>query len=150
MRLVVYNEANSSPGVLVVFTNTVLADFDRDGIPDVVENDLGLSPSNPADGAQDADADGQSNRAEYVAGTDPTNAASHLKIEQATTPGLATVRVAAVSNRTYTVQFTDNLSSGNWRRLADLIALPTNRVESIRDANWTTNRFYRVVLPAQP
>jgi hypothetical protein len=150
MRLVVYNVANSAPGVLATFTNTVLADFDRDGIPDLVENQLGLSPNNPADAALDSDADGLSNRAEYVAGTDPTNAASYLRIEEAITPGTARVLVAAVSNRTYTVQFTDALNSGAWSRLADVVARGNNRVESFTDPAWTSNRLYRVVTPRQP
>jgi hypothetical protein len=150
MRLVVYNAANNSPGALALFTNTVLADFDRDGIPDVVENELGLSPNNAADAALDADGDGQSNRAEFVAGTEPTNAASFLKIEQAITPGAAVVKVAAVSNRTYTVQFNDHLGPVAWRRLADLVARPSNRIELITDPAWTTNRYYRLVLPVQP
>jgi hypothetical protein len=150
MRLVVYNQANSSPGVLATFTNTVVADFDRDGIPDVVENSLGLSPSNPADAALDADGDLMSNRAEYVAGTDPTNAASYLRIQQAITTGAATVQVAVVSNRTYTVQFTDNLNLGLWQRMADIVARPSNRMESFTDPAWTSNRLYRVVTPRQP
>lgn len=150
MRLVIYNQANNSPGVLTTYTNTVLADFDRDGIPDIVENSLGLSPTDPADGALDADGDGMSNRSEYVAGTDPTNAASYLKIEQGITPGTATVRVAVISNHTYTVQFTGNLNSGAWSRLADIVARPNNRVETIADPTWTSNRLYRVVTPRQP
>jgi hypothetical protein len=150
MRLVVYNQANTAPGVLVTFTNTVLADFDRDGIPDVAENELGLSPTNPSDAALDPDGDGLSNRAEYVAGTDPTNAASYLKIEHAITPGMATVRVAVVSNRTYTVQFTDNLNAGLWQRLADIMGRANNRAESFTDPAWTSNRYYRVVTPRQP
>jgi hypothetical protein len=150
MRLVVYNQANSSPGVLVTFTNTVLADFDRDGIPDVVENELGLSPTNAADAALDGDGDGMSNRAEYTAGTDPTNELSYLEIKQAIAPNLASVNFAAVSNRTYTVQYTDNLNSGLWSRLADIVARANNRVETFIDPTWTTNRFYRVVTPRQP
>jgi hypothetical protein len=148
MRLVVYNDANNSPGVLTVFTNTVLADLDRDGIPDVIENELGLSANNAADAAQDLDGDGLSNGAEYVAGTDPTNRLSYLRIDQG--PGAATVRVAAVSNRTYSVQYTDRLDSGQWTRLADIIARPTNRVETFTDPSGTTNRYYRVALPRQP
>jgi hypothetical protein len=90
------------------------------------------------------------NRDEYTAGTDPANPASYLKIEQGIIPGTAAVRVAAVSNRTYTVQFNDNLNSSAWSRLADIVARPNNRVEVFIDPTWTTNRFYRVVLPAQP
>jgi len=148
MRLIVYNEANNQPGILVAFTNTVLADFDRDGIPDVVENDLGLNTNNAADAALDGDGDGMSNRAEYLAGTDPASNLSYLRIEQG--PGAATVSVAAVSNRTYTVQFTDDFNSGVWSRLADIVARPSNRVESFIDGGWNTNRFYRVVMPARP
>jgi hypothetical protein len=58
--------------------------------------------------------------------------------------------VAAVSNRTYSVQFTDHLASEAWNRLGDILAQPTNRIETITDLNWTTNRFYRLVLPRQP
>jgi len=148
MRLVVYNAANNAPGVLAVFTNTVLADFDGDGIPNVVENDLGMATNNPADAALDADGDGMNNRSEYQAGTDPASNLSYLRIEQG--PGAATVSVAAVSNRTYTVQFSDSLSSGAWSRLGDIVAKPNNRVVSFTDAGWNTNRFYRVALPQQP
>jgi hypothetical protein len=147
MRLVIYNQANTS-GVLSTWTNTVLADFDRDGIPDAVENSLGLSSSNSLDAALDLDGDGMSNRAEYTAGTDPASSLSYLRLDQG--PGAATVSVAAISNRTYTVQFTDRLGSGVWSRLADIVAQPINRVETIADPAWTTNRFYRLVTPRQP
>jgi hypothetical protein len=148
MRLVVYNDANNSPGILIAFTNTIVADLDRDGIPDYIEQDLGLSTNNAVDAGLDLDGDGASNRAEYLAGTDPASNLSYLRIDQG--PGAATVSVAAVSNRTYTIQFTDNLNSGAWSRLADIVARPNNRVESFIDPNWTTNRFYRAVVPRQP
>src|SRR6185295_1994441 len=122
----------------------VLLDSNANGIPDNWESDYFGSPTG-ADRDADSDGDGMSNRAEYLAGTNPTNAASYLKIEQG--PGAATVSVAAVSNRTYTVQFTDGLGTGVWQRLGDIVAAPTNRVESFTDAGWTTNRFYRVATP---
>jgi hypothetical protein len=146
MRLVTYNDASAN-GVLTTWTNTVLADFDRDGIPDVAETAFGLSPTNPLDAAEDADGDGMSNKAEYSAGTDPTNAASYLRIEQG--PGATTVSVAAVSNRTYTVQYSDNLNLGLWSRLTDIFAKTNNHVETFTDSGWNTNRFYRVVTPRQ-
>jgi len=48
------------------------------------------------------------------------------------------------------LQYTDQLSVGGpWTRLANIPARAVGRVEMIRDPNWTTNRFYRVLLPAQ-
>jgi len=148
MRLVVYNDANNQPGILVAFTNTIVADLDLDGIADVFEQSIGLSTNNAADAALDLDSDGMSNLAEYLAGTDPTSDQSYLRIDQG--PGATTVSVAAVSNRTYTVQYTDVVGSGLWRRLGDIVARPNNRVESFTDSSGNTNRFYRVVLPRQP
>jgi hypothetical protein len=91
-----------------------------------------------------------SNRAEYIAGTDPTNSASYLRIEHGIIPNAASVRVTAVANRTYTLQYTDDLNSGLWRKLADLPAQSIDRVESRPDPAWTSNRLYRVVTPWQP
>jgi hypothetical protein len=150
LRLVIFNEANLSPGVLIRFTNTVVADFDRDGIPDVVENSLGLSPTDPADGNGDLDHDGMSNKAEYIAGTDPANPASYLKITSITAGGGATLTFGAVSNKTYTIQYTEGLGGGVWTKLKDVFARSTNRTETVFDPNSTTNRYYRVATPFVP
>jgi hypothetical protein len=42
------------------------------------------------------------------------------------------------------------VAAGVWNRLGDIVARPFNRVEPFIDPDWTTNRFYRVVLPRQP
>jgi hypothetical protein len=60
------------------------------------------------------------------------------------------ISVAAVANKTYSVQYTDQLGSGQWSKLGDIIARPTDRVEQLTDTQSSTTRFYRVVLPAQP
>ncbi|MBK7998625.1 MAG: immunoglobulin domain-containing protein [Verrucomicrobia bacterium] len=149
MRIVVYNDANKAPGATATFNVTVLEDTDRDGIPDSVENALGLDTNNVADAAGDLDLDGMSNRAEYIAGTDPANNQSYLKIEQSVTPGSSSVQFGGISNRTYTVQFTDSLNANTWSSLADLSARSTNFTQQLADPSWTTNRFYRVVTPRQ-
>ena len=149
MRLVVYNDANTAPGATTTFNVTVLEDSDRDGIPNSIELGLGLDPNSAADAAGDLDNDGMSNRAEYIAGTDPNNSLSYLKIETATTPGTAAVQFGAMSNHTYTVQFTDGLGVGTWSRLADVPARATNFTLQIPDPTATTNRFYRVATPRQ-
>jgi hypothetical protein len=150
LRLVIFNEANLSPGVLVRFTNTVVADFDRDGIPDTVENSLGLSPTDPADGNGDLDGDGMSNRAEYIAGTDPADPASYLKITSLTAGGGATLTFGAISNKTYTIQYTERVGSGSWSKLKDVGAARTNRTETVFDPAFTTNRYYRIATPFVP
>jgi hypothetical protein len=147
-RIVISNAASAQ--VFHTFTLTVLADADRDGIPDEWETAAGLSPTDAADAALDRDTDGLSNLAEYRAGTDPTNELSYLKVALTAQPGLATVLFGAVSNKTYTVLFTDALGSGSWLKLADVLARPDNRVEMIPDAAWTSNRVYRVATPRQP
>ncbi len=149
-RLVILNAANSAPGLLSQFTVSALADTDRDGLPDAYEQAVGLNPNEVTDALGDLDHDGVSNRDEYLAGTDPNDPNSYLRLDLTTTPGLATLELAAVSNRTYSVQFNNALAVGPWTRLADIIARPTNHLERVPDPAWTTNRFYRIVTPQQP
>ena len=101
-------------------------------------------------GAFDPDDDGLTNLQEYLAGTDPTNAASGLRLEVPTLSGGVRVRFSAVSNHTYSVLYADQLPAGSWTKLADVPARSTNHVETIPDPSATTNRFYRVVVPMQP
>jgi hypothetical protein len=128
---------------------TVLADTDRDGLPDIWENGRpGFSVNDPSDGERDDDNDGMKNGAEYTAGTDPFNSSSYLKaVLSSTSP--ATIEFNAVSNRTYTVQYSD-VVPGLWQKLGDALARQATRTEVFIDPAGTTNRFYKLVLPAQP
>jgi hypothetical protein len=116
----------------------------------VIEESLGLSTNNPADAALDLDGDGMSNYAEYIAGTDPANKLSYLKIDSITAGGRATLTFGAVSNKTYSVEYTDTLGTSPWLRLTNLIARPADHVETVFDTGFTTNRAYRLVTPQQP
>jgi hypothetical protein len=129
---------------------TVLADFDRDRMADVWEAAYGLSTNTVADASLDADGDTMSNLAEFVAGTDPTNAASYLKLDALVPDAPAQVTFEAVSNRTYTVEYTDTLAVAPWVKLADVAARATNRVETVSDPSPNPRRFYRLVTPAIP
>ena len=93
-----------------------------------------------------------SNLAEFIAGTDPSDPASYLKIEQNTVPGTATLFFGAAAGKTYTIQYTDRLPAlpSEWKRLADFIARTSPSVETVVDPNWSTNRFYRVTTPRAP
>ena len=128
----------------------ILTDTNGNGLPDSWEAAHGFGVGNPAERDADVDDDGLTNWEEYIAGTNPTNAASTLRVEVPSAAGSATVRFHAMSNHTYSVYYTDVLDAGLWAKLADIIARSSNHVESVPDPGWTTNRFYRVVVPMQP
>jgi hypothetical protein len=142
-RLVIFNEANPSPGLLAAFNVIAVADTDGDGIPDAVD----LNPTSNVDRTQDFDGDGVSNYNEYIAGTDQTDAQSYLKVLRLNVGTGAEVVWQALSNKTYTVQYTDDLGTGTWSKLADVVAASNNREVSVSDPNFTTNRFYRLTTP---
>ena len=147
-RVIVRNLAQGANSANAAFTITTLADSDGDGIPDNFETAFGAGSNLDRDA--DADNDGASNWEEYIAGTNPTNELSYLRLDLSTMPGQATLQVTAVSNRTYTVQFSDDVAAGLWRGLGDIVSRTNNRVEMITDPGWTTNRFYRIATPRQP
>jgi hypothetical protein len=126
-----------------------LADSDSDGIPDVWESAYFGGDTAAARDA-DADSDGMSNWQEYVAGTDPTNTLSYLKFDNLTIQSGATLTFGAVSNKTYTIQYTDAPGSGQWSKLADVYARATNHAEVVIDPSSNTSRVYRIATPQQP
>jgi hypothetical protein len=148
-RLVVSNAANPSPSLVARFNVSALTDADQDELPDDWEAQFGLDAANPADRNQDADGDGLTNYEEYIAGTDPTNPASYLRIERIIASGVAQLQLGALSNRSYTVQYIDRLGPGPWTTLLQIPARPIDHVETIIDPIWTSNRFYQLVTPAR-
>ena len=90
------------------------------------------------------------NLQEYIAGTDPTDPLSYLKIESVSVGQGATIRFNAAANCTYTVQFTDALGTGAWQNLANVVARSTNHIELVSDPAYVAERFYRLITPEQP
>ncbi len=128
---------------------SVEIDTDQDGMPDSWELAFGLLPDAPTDADLDADQDGMPNAAEYFAGTDPTDPASRLRIDAvAVTEDGATFSFRARAARTYTVEFTDALGSGDWSKLAEICAWPEDREQTLHDPGFRPNRFYRLITPA--
>jgi hypothetical protein len=129
------------------------ADTDHDGLPDEWELANGIDPTDP-DGVNgplgDPDGDGWNNLREYLAGTNPLDGQSRFKIESLTVAGGVTLTFQAVSNRTYTVQFSSAPDSGTWQKLTDTSPRSTNFTETVTDVAVSTNRFYRLVTPQQP
>jgi hypothetical protein len=130
---------------------TYVTDSDGDGIPDWWEAAYGFDTNSTNEATLDFDNDKMSNRAEYIAGTDPKDPQSYLRVENLNaTPSTATISFLAVSNRTYTIECTDDIDANLWQRYADIGAQATNRVATLVDTNATSARFYRLATPRQP
>jgi hypothetical protein len=147
--VVITNAGFFQPGALsAIAFLTVLADRDGDRAPDVWETENGFNPDDPSDGAGDTDGDDMLNKDEFFAGTDPRDPQSYLSVEFDPAGG-NTLQFMAISNRSYSVQFIDHLSTGTWSNLAHAFSRTTNRLEQIADPSGGTKRFYRLVTPLQ-
>ena len=127
-------------------------DSDSDGIPDNwmiahFGHATGMA-SDKSRATDDADGDGMTNLQEFLAGLDPKNPNSVLRITSVTrSSGNTVVGFPSVSGKIYQLQYRDNLVSGNWAPLVDGI-VGTGATLQITDpsANGLTKRFYRVIL----
>jgi len=120
----------------------VPTDSDGNGLNDDWEiqyfGRLGIDPN------ADPDKDGFTNYQEYLAGTDPLNPNSALRIS-ATTPGVITF--TAQTNKLYAVDYRDELMSGSWAILSNNILGAGSPVQILDPAAPTKQqRFYRVRL----
>ncbi len=145
---VVTNRALPQGVLSAAATLTYLADVDGNGLADAWETShFGRTGVDPG---ADPDSDGTSTRGEALAGTDPTNAASHPRLEAFRVPSGVGLRFEAVSNRTYSVQYRDEPGTGNWTKLEDLPAMGRNRPAEVLDPGTAERRVYRWVTPRQP
>lgn len=128
----------------LILTNT---DSDGDGLDDTWET---FFFSNLArNGTGDADSDGQSDLAEFLAGTDPTNAGSVLVVRRDLTAagGTATIEWSAVPGKRYRVQFKDTISDAAWQDLVgDVTAGAATATKADTAIVGRPERYYRVIL----
>ncbi|HXJ75697.1 MAG TPA: immunoglobulin domain-containing protein, partial [Candidatus Dormibacteraeota bacterium] len=151
--VLVTNVANANGILSAPATLTVLADSDADHLPDIwmmqyFGHTNGLS-GDLSRAADDADADGVNNLAEYVAGTNPLDRRSFLKLELARVGLELQLSFDAMSNKTYTVQAQARLGIGPWEGVFEVPMMPTNRL-----ATFVTpigaGAYYRVITPGVP
>ena len=111
----------------------------------------GLSDSNAADASADPDHDGFTNRQEYLAGTNPHDGNSYLKVGQFNviqnangTTATSTISWVPVAGRLYAVERLFDLTT--WQVVADNIEA-TPPLNSVTDTATppTGKVFYRVV-----
>jgi hypothetical protein len=122
-------------------------DIDSDELPDLWEQQYGLSSSDPGDATLDRDGDGASNRDEYFAGTDPTNPTSRLLLSVVRTDSLLILQFQMGPNRSWILERSTSLQTGGpWSPISegrsDAIGSPIEL-----SAPLETTGFFRVRLP---
>jgi hypothetical protein len=67
-------------------------------------------------------------------------------------PPLLRLRFTTAAGQTYTAQFRNSLTSGNWSKLSDVPAQGASHTAQVTDPilQGATSRFYRLVSPSQP
>jgi hypothetical protein len=112
------------------------ADSNKDGIPDGWMVQFLIHPATAGAGEMDPDLDGVKTFDEWVADTNPTNAASLLKLNLA--PSGDAFSFPASTNRNFTVEFATSLNAPQWIDLTQ----GTNGAATIVPTN--QSGFYRV------
>jgi hypothetical protein len=144
------NTSPLSAGVAVTAIDSV-----GDGIPDAWRaahfGGSGTTTNSQSAAAADPDHDGLSNWQEFLAGTDPNNAANTLRLPKLSISGTnVTVNFPSVQGIVYRVEDRDDLATGFWSILADQV-IGTGGTIQVVDPGIDAalpKRFYRFeVLP---
>jgi len=138
---------NTSP--LSGATTALLVSTPGDGIPDAWRKlyfgGSGTTTNSQSASFADPDHDGLSNYQEYLAGTNPTNAASEFKLS-ALDPATSTnvIRLNSANGTVYRILSRDEVNSGTWSILADqVIGTGTNIFFYDPATSYSSKRFYR-------
>lgn len=126
--------------------------MDQDRTGDAWEIQFGLSPTDPTDAARDDDEDGQTNLQEFLAGTDPRDKNSVLRIDRIEQLANGTaLSFLAQTNRGYTLQFKESLDRGEWQTVAQ-VAAEGNTIQALTVVDSrpaSAERLYRLIAPPQ-
>ncbi len=129
-------------------------DVNSDGLPDAWQmQNFGSITDPQAAPTADPDGDGFNNLQEYLAGTNPQNAADFLRLNSVNISGGAiSLRFTAVAGKTYSVLWNDDLKNGAWTKLVDVSAQSITGPITVNDPVSGNNaqRFYRLVMLPAP
>jgi uncharacterized repeat protein (TIGR01451 family) len=124
------------------------ADSDGDGQPDSWEVAHGLDILSAADAWMDADGDGMSNLNEFLAGTNPTNAASVFRLTQTLGGSGLEIGFQSTTGKLYRIERKSELSAGAWEVVTNGIPGNGSNISLVLPINPARNNFYRaLVLP---
>ena len=127
--------------------STEIADTDGDGMPDEWETAFGLDPYNSNDTDTDNDGDGLTNLSEYLAGTDPGDAASTLRL---TTVNLVNSKMSLVfeasQGRLIEIQSTPALGQAAWKSVLEVDVKSDGSQQVEVDLPAGEAHFFRLLL----
>lgn len=114
------------PGALKRLDVVLATDSNNDGVADEYEESLAylmwINGIENYDATEDYDGDGQSNYAEYIAGTNPFDATDKFSIRQMAMDedidDFIALRVPVSSGRSYTVMTTTELNPAEWQSVS--------------------------------
>jgi hypothetical protein len=128
-------------------SNQTEQDADLDGMEDEWERVNGLDPNNPADAAIDTDADGLTNREEFLLGTDPRSETSGLRIDRIEhLAGEIAVTFSAIESRGYALQKRNDLQQAVWENVWTLDRATQTGVVAAVVESVSGQAFYRLIL----
>jgi YD repeat-containing protein len=132
-------------GNLLRRTVETFVDSDLDQMEDTWET--GRFGNLSRDGNGDFDNDGASDLREFIAGTDPVNPNSVLKVTPAApNGGQVTVTWQSVAGKTYALEFKDRLEDANWMRVTGEVTAQGATASKVDPSSASPARFYRVVV----
>ena len=135
---------------LVRAGNYSSVDHVGDGIPDGWRRQYfggsGTTTNALSCAACDADGDRVTNYSEYIADTNPTNAASYFHVLNVSHAAGFAVFYPSSASRQYTLYYRTNLASGVWTNIPSQTDLPgSGGVDMLTDSSPAdTQRFYRI------
>lgn len=119
-------------------------DTDGDGMDDAWENLYFGNLSRT--GSADSDGDGMTDLQEFLGGTNPTSAASSLRL-QIISANPSVLQFVTATNKAYTVEFKNTFGETSWTFLQSVPGGAARTVHVTNSMAGTTNRFYRVRTP---